>query len=902
MTDQDREKKLIIIDGSSFLYRAYYGLRPLHTSSGTPVQAVYGFCRMIKKIIDTFDPHFMVLVWDSKGKTKRHDLFPAYKETRLTPPSDIFVQKEYIIRFAQAIGLYQLQQVGVEADDLMYSLALWWQKKQRSVVVISSDKDMGQILSSSITLFDSFKDVFVDEKTFQEKMNFPVSKAVFYFSLLGDSSDNIPGVKGIGQKRALELVNQFDSLSDLYLNIHRVLQPSVRKALETYKADAFLSEKLFTLVNYPLDITEQECMFNAKNWSNARSLFEELGFKSLLSTSSANSSIQVKGTSWVDKGYTFKVITTLEQLKNLTDLIKSVGLFAYDTEVDGLSPLQAKLVGLSLCFAEGEAYYIPCGHKTNDQQLSLSVVIDFLKPLFEDLAIKKIAHHAKFDQLVLYHQGIQERGLVFDTIIAAALVKEEWQKNSLKDLSQYYFEEPMITFSQLIADHKVKDFSEIPLDKAADYAAADAHQTWRLYKPLQKLLEEKGAFFLYYTIELPVLEVLCGMEIRGILCDATFLHDLGKQVDKALDELRSKIFVFIGPDQSEINLNSPRQVAELLFTHLQLTPQKKSSSGAAYATDNEVLMELAKEHPVPAYLIQYRELYKLKTTYIEALPSYINPETGRIHTTYSQTRVATGRLASSDPNLQNIPIDGLGREIRKAFYPEKGHVFISADYSQIELRVLAHLSGDPKLLEAFKLGHDIHAKTAAALFDVDEALVTKHQRDLGKRINFSILYGLTPYGLSKDLSISLADAKKYIEGYFKHYPKIQEWMEAVIEKTKQTGYAQTLYGRRRQIPGIHERNKHLFQEACRVAVNTVAQGTAAEIMKMGMVRVASALKNLSYDAAILLQIHDELLITVPIEHQEEVKILVVKELENVVAWDIPLLVNVAIGKNWKEVK
>lgn len=902
MAEQDLEKKLIIIDGSSFLYRAYYGLRPLHTSAGVPVQAVYGFCRMIKKIIDSFDPHYMVLVWDSKGKTKRHDLFPAYKETRLTPPSDIFIQKEYIIRFAQAIGLYQLQQVGIEADDLMHSLALWWQKKGRSVVVISSDKDMGQILSPSITLFDSFKEAFVDEKTFQEKMGFPVSKAIFYFSLLGDSSDNIPGVKGIGQKRALELVNQFDSLSDLYVNIHRVSQASVRKALEAYKHDAFLSEKLFTLIDYPLDITEQECMFDAKSWRNARSLFEELSFKSLLSASSASTSAPAKGTSWVDKGYNFKAVTNVEDLKKLVGLIKEAGLFAYDTEVDGLNPLQTQLVGLSICVKEGTSYYVPCGHKTDDQQLSLSTVIDFLKPLFEDPTIKKIAHHAKFDQLVLYHQGIKEQGLMFDTIVAAALVKDEWQKNSLKDLSQYYFEEPMMTFAQLIADFKVKDFSEIPLDTATDYAAADAHQTFRLYKPLEKLLEEKGASPLYYTIELPVLEVLCGMEIRGILCDPTILYDLGKQVDKALDDLRSKIFVFIGPDQSAMNLNSPKQVAELLFTHLQLTPQKRSSSGAAYATDNEVLMELAKEHPVPAYLIQYRELYKLKTTYIEALPSYINPETGRIHTTYSQTRVATGRLASSDPNLQNIPTDGLGSEIRRAFYPQEGHVFLSADYSQIELRVLAHLSGDPKLLDAFRLGHDIHAKTAAALFDVDEALVTKHQRDLGKRINFSILYGLTPYGLSKDLSISLADAKKYIDGYFKHYPKIQEWMEQTIEKTKATGYAQTLYGRRRQIPAIHERNKHLFQEACRVAVNTVAQGTAAEIMKIGMIRVASALKKLPYDAAILLQIHDELLITVPSEHADAVRALVIKELENVVAWEIPLLVNAAIGKNWKEVK
>lgn len=895
----DPTKDLIIIDGSSFLYRAYYGLRPLHTAQGIPVQAVYGFSRMIKKLIDTFVPHHMVLVWDSKGKTKRHEIFSGYKETRQAPPSDLFVQKEYILKIAEAIGLHQVAQEGIEADDLMYSIGLWWQKKGGSVVVVTSDKDMGQMLTKHATIYDSFKDIFIDEAAFQEKMGFPVSKTAFYFALLGDSSDNIPGVKGIGEKRALELVTQFDSLDDVYRNIHKVAQPGVRKALEAHKTDAFLSEKLFTLVDYPVTFTDKEVAFDGKKWTGARSLFEELSFKSLVKDMSGQGMATAIRSSH-DKGYRFEAVTTVERLKEVIALIKEKKLFAYDTEGDGLNPLLAHMVGLSVCVEEAHSFYIPFGHKGDEQQLLQTEVIELLKPIFEDVSIKKIAHHAKFDQLVLYHHGIHEKGLIFDTILAAALVKDEWQRNSLKELSAHYLDEPMLTFKEVVDGKKRKDFSEVPLQEATEYAAADAHQTFKLYKPLERLLEEKNAKSLYYDIEMPVLEILCAMEARGIYCDASVLAKFGVEVDKKLHELYKTILAFVGFEHEEINLNSPRQVADLLFNTLQLASQKKSATGQ-YTTDHEVLVELAKEHPVPGYLIQYRELSKLKNTYIEALPTFINPETGRIHTTYSQTRVATGRLASSDPNLQNVPADGFGSTIREAFVPEKGHLFISADYSQIELRVLAHLSKDTHLIHAFTSGEDIHAKTASLLLGVDAETLTKHQRNIGKRINFSILYGLTPYGLSKDLAIPLKDAKKYIEEYFRQYPQVKEWMDGVIEKTKKLGYVETLYGRRRPVPGIHERNKHLFEEACRIAVNTVAQGTAAEIMKMGMINVAVALKKLPYDAAILLQIHDELLLTVPSQHVDAVGALVAKELQDVVSWKIPLLVNVAVGKNWKDV-
>ncbi len=891
------EKSLLLIDGSSFLYRAYYGLKPLHMQDGTPVQAVYGFCRMLKKLIDDFAPHQMVLVWDSKGPTERHILYPDYKATRQAPPSDLFTQKEYILEIADLIGLKQLAQTGVEADDLIYSLGLWWQQQGGTVVVVSSDKDMGQMLSKDIVLFDAFKDVFIDEAAFQEKMGFPVTKTSFYFGLLGDTSDNIPGVKGIGQKRALELVNQFESMEDLYKNIHRVAQSGVRTSLEAHKQDAFLSEKLFLFNVHPIHLIPADVSFDAAQWGKARSFFEKLGFKSLIKGMPTPKPTDFRSSH--ERGYRFETVTTKERLIEIVKAIKQKGVFAYDTEGDSLNPYTMNMVGVSLCYEPGHSYYVPCAHASGEQ-LTLDEVVIILGPLFKDSNIHKIAHHAKFDKHVLMQQGIEENGLVFDTIVAASLVKDEWQKNSLKDLSVHYLDELMLTFDNVVTDQKRKNFSEVPLEEATEYAAADAHQTLKLYPIFQKMLKEKHLEKLYYDIELPLVEVLFQMEERGIYCDKKVLEDLGTKVDKQLQELYQKILVFVGSHKETINLNSPQQVADLLFVDLKLIPQKKSAKGTGFATDVEVLKELAKVHPVPAYLIQYRELYKLKSTYIEALPEYINPTTGRIHTSYSQTRVATGRLASSDPNLQNIPTDGLGSLVRSAFVPEEGHLFLSVDYSQVELRILAHLSKDPVLIKAFNDGDDIHAKTASALLHVAPEELSKQQRNIGKRINFSILYGLTPYGLSKDLDISLKDAKAYIDRYFATYPQVREWMDTVIEKTKKTGYTETVFGRKRPVPGIYERNKNLYEEACRIAINTVAQGTAAEIMKIGMINVSNALKKKNYDAALLLQIHDEILLTVAEQDMMAVQKLVVKELENVVKWEVPLLVNAATGKNWQE--
>jgi DNA polymerase-1 len=905
----DVKNTLFLIDGSSFLYRAYYGLKPMHTPAGIPVQAVFSFCRMIKKLVDTYTPQHMVLVWDSKGKTTRHAIFPEYKATRQAPPSDLFEQKKYIVEFAELIQLHQVEKPGIEADDLMYSLAVEWlenKQEEKTVVFITLDKDMGQALTlgKNVYLLDAFKEIIFDRAAIEEKNSFPVEQLPLYFALLGDASDNIPGVKGIGKKTAEDLVKQFDSLQDMYDHLDEIKKPGVKTALLTYKDNAFLSYDLFLLQYNAVQLTQKELAFDGSQWNNARPLFEALNFKSLLATAGHTKQEQVQNVQakidfW--KIRSLITIATEQQLDELCSYLKTKGVFAVDTETTGVRALEVSLVGISFCADNEKAYYIPCGHQTDEVQLPREYVLAQLKPLLEDAQYKKYLHNTKYDQLVLSSHGIELQGIVLDTLIAANLIVKEWQSASLKNLSHYFFNEEMLTYDDVVKTHKYKDFSYVPLSLATLYAAADALQTFKLVAVLQEAFKTEPTLKkLYDIIEHPLMHVLYAMEKRGIYLDITHLSELDKQVVNDLTGIEKHIGELV--EEKTINLSSPKQVENLLFYVLKLPPQKKSPKGA-FSTDYEVLKVLAELHPVPALIIKHRELIKLKNTYIDALPGYVNKKTNHIHTTFSQTTAATGRLASSHPNLQNIPADssGYGIEVRAAFEAEQGTLFVSADYSQIELRVLAYLSQDKNLIEAFLKGHDIHTETAARLFDVALEQVTNEQRQLGKRINFSILYGLTPYGLSKDLNISFKDAKKYIDRYFEQYPQVSAWMKSVLESTTKHGYVETLWGRRRYIPAIHEKNRNLYEEACRIAINTVAQGTAAEIMKLGMIAVDGKLQAHYKNAAILLQIHDELIVSAPQEQVIEIEKMLKVTLESVVQWNVPLVVETCSGRNWKEV-
>lgn len=903
----DIKKTLFLIDGSSFLYRAYYGLKPLHTASGEPVQAVFSFCRMIKRLIDAYKPENVALVWDSKGKTTRHDMFPNYKATRQAPPSDIFEQKKHLVEFATMIGMQQIEMPGVEADDIMYSLAKEWAVNSNAVVFVTLDKDMGQALTlgEHVYLLDAFKEQFSDRKAIENKMGFPVEKMPFYFALLGDASDNIPGVKGIGKKTGVDLVNQFDSLEDMYARLHEIKKAGVKTALMTYQENAFLSYKLFLLQYHATHLSHGQLVFNAYNWSNARSLFERLNFKSLLAEMGQTQQERAKGFQekleyW--QAYNFVTVTTLDQLQDLCTHLKEKSAFALDTETTGLQALEVELIGISVCAEQASAYYIPCGHKTDEEQLPRDVVLRYLKPILEDASYKKYLHNAKYDQLVLSNHGIELAGVEMDTLVAASLILKDWQSASLKKLSQYFFNEDMLTYEEIVKIPQYHDFSYVPVYAAALYSCADSYQTYRLVDVIKKEFAANTTIAeLYYSIEHPLIQVLYEMEKKGVYVDVDLLHNLGIAVTQKIEEIEQTINAVLGNEK--INLNSPRQIENLLFNVLKLVPQRKSKTGK-FSTDQEVLKALAEDHVIPALILKHRELMKLKTTYIDALPHYINKKTHKIHTTFSQTATATGRLASSNPNLQNIPVDaavGYGIEVRAAFQADPGHVFISADYSQIELRVLAHLSKDTNLLNAFLTERDIHKETSARLFGVSFDEVTNEQRQLGKRINFSILYGLTPYGLSKDLGLSFKDAKRYIERYFEQYPQVSLWMKSVIEFTKKHGYVETLFGRRRYIPGIYEKNHTMYQEACRVAVNTVAQGTAAEIVKLGMLECKKRLAEQCPQASILLQIHDELIVAVPAEHNKQVEKIIKDALESVVQWNIALTVVTRSGVDWKQV-
>jgi DNA polymerase-1 len=897
-----KKEALFLVDGSSLLYRAYYGIRPLHTSTGIPTQAVYGFCRAIKKLIDDFDPQHLIVAWDSKGKTFRNEIFTEYKATRQAAPSDLFSQKELILEFLDLIDVAQISKKEYEADDLIYSIAK--ERNDRNIVLIGPDKDLHQLISPKLIILDPMKKEIIDEKVFYDKRGFTPDKLSFYHAIVGDASDNIPGVRGIGNKGATELVQKFDSLDDLYKNIDKVEKIRTKKLLNENKDNAFLSLKLFSLRYIKTSLTIKDMYFDKNNWQNANNFFRKLEFSSLIvkdEQEEVQTSIvgemgdqKLKKSSW-------KCIIVKDEktLNKLIDRIKKKKLFALDTETTGLDPLQDELVGLSIAYDTKESFYIPLAH-IKDGQLSTETVLQKLKPVFSSSSIKKILHNTKFDQLVLAHANNNLSGIEFDTLLAANLLRKASDKINLKSLSVQYLGEKMETFKELMGK-KYKTFDQVPITEAATYAAHDALQTFKLAKILKKDLAKKLQK-IFDEIEMPLSQVLFDMEKTGISFDPDSIKDVDTKVKRKLATIEKKIFAALNQKElkefKEINLNSPKQIESLLFDTLRLPVIKKSMKGKR-STDQEVLSELSKHHPIPGMILQYRELFKLKSTYIDALPKYVNPKTKRIHTSFSQTIVATGRLSSSNPNLQNIPASGdFGLKIREAFVAPRGSQFLSADYSQIELRVLAHMSKDKNLCNAFMDGTDIHKQTASQIFDIPINKVIHEQRQVGKRINFSIIYGLTPFGLSRDLGIKPGEAKKYIEKYFDRYPRIAEWIDSTVNDAKKKGFSETSMGRRRYIPGLHEKNRSLYEASRRIAINSPVQGTSAEIMKIAMINVHNALSKNNLSSKMVLQIHDELLLECPNDELKKVEKLVKSEMESVVKWAIPLTVDIRTGKNW----
>lgn len=916
---------LFIIDGSACLYRSYYGIKPLYSSKGIPCQAIYGFCRALKNLVSDYHPKHLIIVWDSKGKTTRAEIFPKYKATRQAPPSDLFEQKEAIQKFAELVGIKQLSMTGHEADDLIASLVQDFPNKQ--IVLVGSDKDLQQLLSDHVTVLDPMKKEVVDVPAFIQKYEFKPEQLPFYHALVGDASDNIPGVKGIGKKTAQEIVQQFATLEELYANLATTtkLKPRIIELLQTQKENAFLSLKLFLLHDIDLNLTLHDLAYDTDLWHHANDFFAEYEFRSFMThatkpvpqttTPFISSETQAPVNNW-----NCITIQTKKELNALCALLTKQKILAIDTETTGLNPLQDELLGISISFNHKSSYYIPLHQKPKiaEQQLSFfdapkidpeslskELIISALKPIFENAALGKTLHNAKFDQLVLCNAGINLQGITFDSLLAANLLRKEWQKIGLKSLSQQLLNEPMTDFKELLGK-QYKTFADVPLESAAKYAAHDALQTLKLTELFEKELEAEPILKkLLFEMELPLNQILFEMEYKGILLNSEVLKIIELEVDKDLLVIMHKIAGFLEtigkPGLEGINLASPKQVERLLFDDLELKSQRKGTSGQR-STDHDVLMELSKIHPIPMLILKYRELAKLKSTYLQPLPLAVNPKTNRIHTSFSQTIAATGRLSSTDPNLQNIPaVSDYGIRIRGAFIAAPETILVSADYSQIELRILAHITKDPTLVNAFIQKKDIHTQTAAQLFNIDQSEITRDQRALGKRINFSIMYGMTPYGLAQDLEISPTQAKQYIEMYFKQYPKVLEWMQTEVEQATINGYTQTLWGRRRYLAGLHEKNKTLYEAAKRAAINTPIQGSAADLIKMAMIAIDLKFKALKLQAKMLLQIHDELILEVPTHELNAVKIIVKNCMEQVVTWCVPLEVSLREGQNWEAI-
>lgn len=906
-------KALFVVDGSYLLYRSFFAMRPLYSSNGTPTQAVYGFCRAIKKLIDDFNLSNIIIAWDSKSKSFRSEIYADYKVTRQKPPSELFVQKDYIFQFLDAIKMARLNVEGYEGDDVIAALAQRYPDRQ--VVLVCPDKDMYQLLSDRVLIFDPFKERVIDAATFTTENGFGPDKIPFYYALLGDTSDNIPGVAGIGKKTAQELVMQFASLDDLYANLDQVKRERLRTMLAEQKDNAFLSYKLFCLKPPAIDVDERTMHYDKNNWRGAVDLFRELEFGSLLKEieknfpgATAKPTLPEQQTDLfampAAPSWETVVVDTLPALDAMVARLAQTRYCAMDTETTGPEPVLDELVGISLAVDTERAYYIPVGHTTGTQ-LPRAVVIERLKPLLEDPKTTVVMHHAKFDQMVLLKAGIDMPPVAFDTLLAANLVRNEWQKINLKDLSQFFLQEPMKKFKDVIGK-QYKTFAEVPIPDGAPYAAHDALQTFKLKPLLEKALDQEPVLKkIFYDIEMPFYYVLLRMECLGILLDPVVLKKTAKAVNEAIATLEVKLFAALeqypGYNPLSFNVGSPRQVETLLFDVLGLPVIKKSDKGSR-STDQEVLEALSAMHPIPALIVKHRELLKLKNTYLDPLPSFINPASGRIHTIYSQTQVATGRLSSSDPNLQNIPAaEGFGMEIRSAFIAPEGKILMSADYSQVELRILAHLSQDPALTAIFANNQDIHAQTAAQLFDVPVDQVTNQQRQLGKRINFSIIYGMSPFGLAKDLGIKQGEAKLYIEKYFAQYPSVNAWMEKTVADAVIKGYVETFMGRRRLIPELRERNKAIFEAGKRVAINSPVQGTQAEIMKVAMINIDRLLIEKKLASRMILQIHDEIVLEIPQSEIEMVQNLVRQQMETVVCWEVPLKVSIRIGKDWAEI-
>lgn len=922
---------LVLVDGSSYLYRAFHAFPPLTNSAGEPTGAMYGVLNMLKSLISQVQPSHIAVVFDAKGKTFRDEMFEQYKSHRPPMPDDLRKQIQPLHDIIRALGIPLLVIEGVEADDVIGTLAVAASKANQKVLISTGDKDMAQLVDDNIMLINTMNNTLLDREAVIEKYGIPPELIIDYLALMGDSADNIPGVAGVGEKTALGLLQGIGSMAEIYANLDKVAELPIRGAkklgdkLLAEKEMADLSYRLATIkTDVALDITPEQLTLGASNNDQLTEYFGRYEFKRWLNevmngadsitnnneqptkinhyqatpALAQNNDDETLPAIQIDRSH-YETLLTEADLNRWVEKLNQAKLFALDTETDNLDYMTANLVGISFALENGESAYLPLqlDYLGAPKTLEKTTALTLLKPILENPTIQKVGQNFKYDLTIFARNGIDVQGVAFDTMLESYVLNSTGRHN-MDELAKRYLGHQTITFEEIAGKGKNQlTFNQIPLEKAAKYAAEDADVTMKLQQVLwEKLSKEPTLEKLFKEMELPLLGVLSRMERRGVLIDSDALFLQSNEITNRLSELEEQAYVLAG---QPFNLASTKQLQEILFDKLGLPVIQKTPKGAP-STNEEVLEELAFSHELPKVLVEHRGLSKLKSTYTDKLPQMVNPQTGRVHTSYHQAVTATGRLSSSDPNLQNIPIrNEEGRRIRQAFIAREGFTVVAADYSQIELRIMAHLSQDQGLINAFTQGKDIHRSTAAEIFGVALGEVTSEQRRNAKAINFGLIYGMSAFGLSRQLGIGRADAQSYMDLYFKRYPGVQTFMYDIREKAKAQGYVETLFGRRLYLPDINSSNGMRRKAAERVAINAPMQGTAADIIKRAMIQLDQKLQN-DPDIAMIMQVHDELVFEVRSEKVAFYSELIKTQMESAADLVVPLIVEVGQGTNWDE--
>ncbi|MFA6456551.1 MAG: DNA polymerase I [Bacteroidota bacterium] len=926
-----RKETLFLIDSMGIAYRSYFAFiqNPLINSKGENTSAIYGFVNYLNKILDEQKPDYIAAVFDTDKPTFRHIAYKEYKATRNKMPDDLAASLGYLKDVVKAFNVPVLELDGFEADDIMGTLAKRAEKEKIDTFLVTSDKDFMQLVSNRVKIYRPGKfgndDEIVGEEGVMEKFGVPPEQVIDMLGLIGDSSDNVPGVPGVGPKTALPLIQKYKTIEKILANVDAIPQKGLQEKLRNNKELALLSKKLVTIdINVPIKADLHHLKAQGKDVPALIRLYEQLEFKTFAKrlkeqgvvTALTETKIDTKDEPTAElqniktSKHEYRIIKKdAEYLKLLAEL-KKAKAFVFDTETTSTDALRAELVGIAFSIVPQEAFYLPVidnpleeqksdlfSEKTKPSRIGFPIerIVKDFKPIFENEKIKKYGQNVKYDSLVLFTKGIHVAGVAFDTMIAAYVLRSDRQ-HSLDSLAVEHLNYHMVSFDELTNEGK-KDIRDIPVEEVGNYSAEDADITLQLVDILHDKISSGGLKPLCNEIEFPLVEVLTQMEINGVKIDVPFLSKFSGEIGSTLDDIIKQIYSLA---DEQFNINSTQQLAKILFEKLKLRSIKKTKTG--FSTDVAVLEALRKEHPIVEQLLEYRQLQKLKSTYVDALPKLINPHTGKVHTSFNQTVAATGRLSSSDPGLQNIPIrTELGRKMRKAFIPsDKQSLILSADYSQIELRIMAHISGDQGLLEAFHNHEDIHASTAAKVFGISQKDVTREMRRKAKEVNFGIMYGIGPFGLASRLDISQSEAKEIIQKYFERFPKVNQYISSTIASAHANGFVETIKGRRRYLTDINNKNQNIRANAERQAINMPIQGTAADMIKLAMINIHRELKAKGLRSKMILQVHDELVFDIVKDEEPTIRELVEKEMREAMQLNVPIEVEIGVGKDWLE--